>query len=706
MKARIVFMFCLLITSLAMAEDEHAWQAELGPEAQKYIQSITHDPNSLDTIVEANATNANKESSKEKEIIIKPVTPVTTSPVQSGSRIWNLQDADILSVINEVSQETGKNFVVDPRVSGKITLISSKPIQQKQVYQLFLSVLGMLGFSAIPSGDVIKIIPNMESGENGARVATHYAPGKGDEIVVRIVPLQNVSATQLIPVIRPMLPQWSNISAYSPGNIIVLLGRANNLQHVVNLIHDVDKTANNKIQLIKLNHASAAQVVSVLNNLQSASRALGDIPTVSIAVDERSNSILLSGAKTQRLRMRVLISQLDQPSTNTGNTEVIYLKYLQAKTFAPLLGKIAQNIQGKDSGGGGGSLDTSAMLSSIRGAQNKQSGNADKEPIINSGTIQAEPNSNAIIITAPVALMRALKTVISKLDIRPAEVLVEAIIAEVDESNLTSLGIQWGSVTADGTGGGGESITSFPPLGAGVFGIMPSVQIRAVLTMLRNQNGVDILSTPHIMVLDNQKATIEIGQDVPFQSGSYATSNSATTVTPFTTNQYKPVTLKLSVTPQINLGRSIRLKFDLKNDTLQNPQNPGITPIINTSKIKNSVLVNSSDVLVIGGLTQRANNENVNKVPILGDLPIFGPLFQQKISNQQKKNLIVFLKPIIVPNSEDANVISYYKYNTIRVAQGNFHDDLNQIGDTAVSTALPPWRNSRNLPKPFDCERP
>jgi general secretion pathway protein D len=304
--------------------------------------------------------------------------------------------------------------------------------------------------------------------------------------------------------------------------------------------------------------------------------------------------------------------------------------------------------------------------------------------------------------------MQALRSVIAKLDIRPAEVLVEAIIAEIDESNITSLGIQWGSITREGGvqgNGTGSSITSFPNFGAGVVGIMPSVQIEAVLSLLRNQNGVDILSTPSIMVLDNQKATIEIGQDVPYQTGSYATTGNSNTVTPFTTNNYKPVTLKLDVTPQINLSRSVRLKLNLKNDTLQNPQNPGLTPIINTSKITNSVIINSDDVLVLGGLISNSNNENINKVPILGDVPFIGPLFQQKTTNQQKKNLMVFIKPIIVHSSEDAMTITHTKYNAIRQTQANFREDLAIIGDKPVSTRLPPWKNKRDLPSPFENEK-
>jgi general secretion pathway protein D len=618
----------------------------------------------------------------------------------TNKRLWNLQDADIISVINEVSQETGKNFVVDPRVSGKITLVSSKPLKQKEVYQVFLSVLGMLGYSAVPSGKVIKIVPNMESGEQATGVVTNKSFGRGEDVVVRVIPLENVSATQLVPVLRPLLPQWSNISAYTPGNVLILLGRAANLERIAKIIQDVDKASTSGIQIVPLHHASAIQVAQVLNNLQAAARATGE-PGVSIAVDDRSNSILIGGPKALRLRIRIIIAQLDAKApTPAGNTEVIYLRYLQAKTFAPLLSKIAQNIVGKDTGSryeASTAVASPSSLTTIASAS-QQTSSA-------SSYIQAEPNTNSIIITAPPSLMQALKIVIAKLDIRPAQVLVEAIIAEISVSDLTSLGIQWGSITPSGTvaaGSTGGSPLTFPAFNAGIVGIMPHVQIKAVLSALRNQNGVDILSTPEIVVLDNQKATIEVGKDIPEQTGSYATTGTTGTVTPFNTIGRRKVTLKLDVTPQINLGTSVRLKLDLKNDTLQNPQSPGLNPLINTSQIKNSVIVNSDDVLVLGGLISNTNNENINKVPILGDVPLLGLLFQQKTTTVEKKTLVIFIKPLIMCSNEDAMFISNMKYIDTRRTQANFRDELTTIGDQPLRNKMPPWKNQQDLPSPFD----
>lgn len=623
-----------------------------------------------------------------------PIEPPATKPAPSSqARLWNLQDADILSVINQVSLETGKNFAVDPRVSGKISLVSSKPIKPNEVYDVFLSILSLLGYSAIPSGDVVKIVPNMESSEYATRIASCRIPGKGDEVVVRVFPLDNVSANQLIPVIRPLLPQWSSITAYTPGNVLILVGRAANLQRIAKIIADVDCASNNTIELIPLHQASAMQVANVLNNLQNAAKANGEVSTVSIAPDERSNSILLSGNKASRLRMRFLIEQLDTPSCgNQGNTEVIYLKYLQAKNFAPILGKIATNIIGRAS-----ERELSVSVSSNTQSIQTASKNQIAE---NLTTIQAEPSTNSLIITAPPTLMVALRSIVAKLDIRPAQVLVESIIVELDQTDLKSLGIQWGglvgknSLASDGPG--------FNPFGQGVIGIIPGQQLAAVLNILQTNNDVNILSTPSVVVLDNHKALLDVGQDVPVQTGSYATTGSSSTVTPFTTTGYKKVTLALEVTPQINLGNSVRLTVKLKNDTLQNPQNPGATPLINTSQINNSVIVNSCDILVLGGLYSNSLTDALQKVPIFGDIPVVGNLFRYSTRQLQKKNLVVFLKPIILHNEMENNAVTYTKYENTRNALINWPEDISDPGKQKAENILPLWNNSVVLPTPFE----
>lgn len=615
-------------------------------------------------------------------------TPVDAEPRKAVARVWNLQDADILSVINEVSLETGKNFAIDPRVNGKITLVSSKPIKPNEVYDIFLSVLSLLGYSAIPSGDVVKIVPNMESSEYATRIASKNRPGHGDEVVVRVIPLENVSASQVIPVVRPLLPQWSNVTAYTPGNVLILVGRAANLERILTVVNNIDKASDHNVEMVHLRQASASQMANVLNNMQNAAKANGDTSQLSIAADERSNSILLGGNKSARLRTRQLIGQLDTPSTGAqGNTEVVYLRYLQAKHFAPILGKIAQNMAGKDSG-----------THEAQPSNPSATGSKFKEPE-NLTSIQAEPSTNSLIITAPPTMMRALNTIISKLDIRPAQVLVEGIIVEINQSDLQSLGVQWGSLVTPDTTQPGRGFSQF---GEGVLGIIPNQQIQAILNILQSNTNANILSTPSVVVLDNHKALLDVGQDVPVQTGQYATTGTTGTVTPFNTNSYKKVALALEVIPQINLGTSVRLTVKLKNDSLQNPQNPGLTPIINTSQITNSVIINSCDVLVIGGLISNSLVDNITKVPILGDIPGVGLLFQNKARQMQKRNLIVFLKPMIMHNAEEANALTNTKYENTRQAQINWPVELNNEGKQKAENILPLWKNDVNLPKPFE----
>lgn len=648
-------------------------------------------------------------SSKQADAAISP-----TPAKEAVGRLWNLQDADILSIINEVSQETGKNFVVDPRVSGKISLVSSKPLKQQEVYQVFLSVLGILGYSAIPSGNVIKIVPNMESGEQTTPVLAgdKAARARGEEVVVRIIPLENVSATQLLPILRPMLPQWSNISAYTPGNVLILLGRASNLDRILTIIQDVDKAATSGIEVIPLKHASATQLATVINNLQAASKAAGDSAVTGLAVDERSNSLLLSGVKSARLRLRALISQLDAPSKiPSGNTEVVYLRYLEAKTFAPTLGRVVQNMLGKNSGGGAYVSENVSTQTNAGGTAMTTSMSA-KEPT-NSTNIQAEPSSNALIITATPSIMDSIKKVIARLDVRPAQVLVEAIIAQVEESNVKSLGIQWGNLVASTsptppTGSTPSDTTGgYAQPGVGVVGIIPGVHIQAVLSILQTLNGVDILSTPSVMVLDNRQAVIEIGQAIPITTGQYTTPSASTQTiaTPFTTQSYRDVTLKLDVTPQINLGNAVRLKINLKNDAVSGTVQPGQNPQINTSTIKNSVLVNNQDVLVLGGLMSNVTNETIDRIPFVSDIPVIGRAFERKGLNRSKKNLMVFIKTSIVHDSVDGNALSDNKYHYIKRQQLNHQENLVNIDRESNQNRLPPWKNPQDLPVPFQKEQ-
>jgi general secretion pathway protein D len=331
----------------------------------------------------------------------------------------------------------------------------------------------------------------------------------------------------------------------------------------------------------------------------------------------------------------------------------------------------------------------------------------------NKTSIQGEPSTNALIITAPPALMRALTSVIAKLDIRPAQVLIEGIIVELDQSDIKNLGIQWGglppAVATTSTDTSGNTSTtnatvsnSFATIGQGVVGIIPHMQVEAILSALQTNTGADILSTPAVVVLDNHRATLAVGQQVADQTGSYATTGSTSTVTPFNTVNRLDVQLNLDVTPQINLGDAVRLSINLKNDTLQNPDNPGLNPTTNTSSIKNSVIVNSADVLVIGGLISNTITNTVEKVPILGDIPLIGLLFQHKTRRLGKKNLMVFIRPTIMRSPEDAMAITNTKYDYIRSKQITWPENISNVGVQKTENILPLSKGANNLPKPFE----
>lgn len=613
----------------------------------------------------------------------------TATKNNSSPRLWNLQDADIRQVAAEVSRETGKNFLLDPRVSGKISIISSSPIAGDEVYQMFLSMLQVLGYTIIPSGQVYKIIPLSGSTSQNVKLSTPSSPGSGAELVVRVIPLAHVSASKLVPILRPLIPDNGGISAYFPANALIITSSASNVAHVVDVIRSLDQADTSRVEVIPLRNATASDVVSILTSMEPDS---SDESHVTLAADEHTNSILLNGDLQGRLKMRGLIARLDNPppAGYEGNTRVFYLHYLKAAKVAPILTKVAK----ADSASAGNSKDSAA----------------------NRVNIQAEPTTNSLIVTAPPAIMRNLQQVISQLDIRPAQVLVEAAIVEIDDGTLKQLGVQWGTINTessssdssssdsssssgdvDTSGGGNISAGTLPTGYNEGIGVIKSGNFREIITMLQQSVTTDILSTPSLVVLDNQTAKIEVGKTLSIQTGSYSSTDSTSTVTPFDTYDRQQIGLHLYVTPQINRGDAVQLKIDQGNETLQNPVNPGTTPVTNNAGIKTTVLVNTGDILVLGGLI--SNNEQLGetKIPLLGDIPGVGKLFQYHTTTHVKKDLMVFLKPIILYQQKDSIAITNGKYNFMR----NQEILWNNKQPIQKVNLLPEAPATVTLPKPF-----
>ena len=605
-----------------------------------------------------------------------PLTAITadTTPPPTNrmtQQVWNLKDANIRAIIQTVSMITGKNFIIDPRVEGKVTFISHRPMSVNELYNAFLSMLQILNYSAVPSGNVIKVVPSVDANSMNDKVVSRFHPGTGDELVVRVVPINNVSAIQLIPVLRPLMPQWSSITAYSPSNSLILASTAANINHLVKIITRMDSKSQNETSIVSLKRGNATEIVSVITKLQSGERALGKTPNVSVAADKTSNSILISGNLNNIATMKSLIVQMDSKAANNSNSaKVIYLNYLSAKKLAPVLNKIAN-----------GDMSTSPTA-----GKTATTGTSSSKGI----SVQAEPdNDNALIIRAPSDIMHQLVKVIHRLDVKPQQVLVEAVIVKMNENLLDQLGIVWGTVTKS-SGQSNSSGTDLTPsstspantaaikIAPGGVGFLQNSSLQAIIHVLDSDGSTDILSTPSIVVLNGQKATISDGQNVGLLNREYQNSNSSNTNgdqnlgVPFNTIERKDVTLSLTVTPSISPNHSLRLKIEQKDDSLAtsltgNSDSSGQdNPVIDTSKITTNVLVHSGDILVLGGLVDHTAKKQDQKIPILGSIPLIGYLFRYTNHDIEKKDLMVFLKPVIINTNFVRKRETMKRYHAIR----------------------------------------
>ncbi len=592
---------------------------------------------------------------------------------QSAGQSWNLKNADIRSVIATVSKETGKNFVVDPRVNGQVNLISSSSLSSEALYSVFLSVLDAHGFSAVEAEGVIKIIPNTEAVRSGAP----FNPDdpNNDDLVIRVFQVHNISAIQIVGLLRPLIPQWAQVNAYGPSNILIFSGHAGAMAHLIDLVKDIDISSETQVDIVQLETESAFQVAEIVTSLQGGNVAQNSKNHAKVIADEKNNRILISGDKMSRLQARLLIEKMDETaSADTDSTEVIYLRYLKAKDFAPILEKIARSM--------------------MRLANSAKPGPNDAVQI------QAELESNSLIVSAPLSLTKTLKHVIAKLDIRPSQVLVQAVIVELSASSTEKLGIQWG-MEDDSQNGTGVDASFQSGLGVGVI---RAGNFRALVSAIKGISNADVLSQPTIVVLDNSQAVFSVGKQVSVIKDSTGAANAATSEgIPFTTSSYdrENVGLELDVTPQIGQGEAVKLEITQKNDTLQNPDNPGDKPIVNNSQISTTVLVNSGDILVLGGLMSNSLTDSLSKTPILGDIPLLGKLFHHKQHSLEKKNLLVFIHPVILKTPMDGTRISESRYNAMRDVQKDWQLSWLDGEDKPNDRLLPPRNQLLILPSPF-----
>jgi len=641
-----------------------------------------------------------------------PLAAQTAGAAADGEDlVLNLRDADINGLIEIVSQETGINFIVDPRVRGEVNVVSGQPIRRDELYDIFLSVLKSQGFAAVRGSDgLVRIVPEVQAKEN--EVATLGDNTPGDEYITEVLTVNNMDAGQLVRILRPLVPKGGHLAAAAQSNSLVIADTAANVRRIKSLISRIDRESMEDFEVLPLQHASALDVVRIVQGLDSNAPAEEFARGPKLIADERTNSVILRGDPEARAGLRAVVRQLDVAG-NQGNTQVHYLRYAKAEEVAEVLRGIAE---GRERNNSSGSVGKSGMSSSsTSGGTNLAEQNRVR--------IEAHESTNSVVIYGPAELSRELSSIIRQLDIRRAQVLVEAVIAEVSYDRAKELGVQWGIGSEDsGVGiinfnrnGNGivdlaagvnaflEGDVSTPPsLGNGIslggIGSIGSTQIALLVNALQGDTASNILSTPSLLTLDNEEAEIVVGQNVPFIVGrSVEDSGQA-----FDTIQREDVGITLKIRPQINEGDAVRLEIAQEVSQIAPGVSGAADIITNKRSLTTHVMVDDNQMIVLGGLIDDQMIETTDKVPVLGDVPGLGRLFRYDTASLQKRNLMVFLRPVIVRDSAVAQSLTHSKYSYIRdqqVAEQNRRGRLD-VGDGVP--ILPDWNYLLTLPPPFE----
>ncbi|MCR9105907.1 MAG: type II secretion system secretin GspD [Gammaproteobacteria bacterium] len=619
----------------------------------------------------------------------------------------NLKDTDIQELIKFVSEVTGTTIVVDPSVKGKVKVISSKPVTSSELYDLFLSILEVHGYTAVRSGGVIRVIQAKDARSAPVKVSDGPATRTNDEYVTQVIRLENISAAKLIPVLRPLVPQQAHMAAYAPSNAIIISDVSANIDRIRDIIERMDRSAVQQTDIVKLKFAVAKDVVTMLEKLsQSEAKASGggDGETLLVA-DARTNSVLINGDEMERARLRRLIQHLDTPLQQSGNVKVMYLEYANAKDVAEVLTRVVKNID---------DLNTGEGQPTTRGT---------------GSSIEADEDTNALIITADAGQMAALEAVIHRLDIRRAQVLVEAIIVEMEAGDAQDLGLQWLFAQEDGFYGsniqsgnnraGNIAGAVIPPndndpdtdddfdLGslAGALAGTPGLSLgwgildddfsmTVILNALKSQTNTNILSTPSLLTLDNQEAYITVGQEVPFVTGSFSNTGSNNGAqNPFQTIERENVGITLRVTPHINEGNRVVLDIEQEVSSISTlPSSLLASDVVtNERKIQTKVLAQDGRVVVLGGLIQDDVTETEQRVPVLGDIPFLGRLFRNDSVSVTKRNLLIFIRSSVIRDDEQLAGATADKYRYIRERQARLKEQGLMFLDDENLPLLPEW---------------
>ncbi|EED36123.1 general secretion pathway protein D [Luminiphilus syltensis NOR5-1B] len=607
---------------------------------------------------------------------------LATAPTLAQSYTVNLKDTDIQELIKFVADVTGSTIVVDPSVKGKVKVVSTEPVTKSELYDLFLSILDVHGYTAVRSGSVIRVIQNKDARSSSVGVPPLTDTLTNDEYVTQVIRLENVSAAKLIPVLRPLVPQQAHMAAYAPSNAIIISDIRSNIGRIREIIDRMDSSAVRSTEVVRLKYGVAEDIVQMLRTLETdEGEAGGAGEEVTLVADKRTNSVVVTADELNSGRIKQLITYLDTPLEQSGNVKVIYLEYANAAEVAEVLTRVMQNITRLDDNG-----------------QRERSAGGNS-------TIEADEGTNALIITADADEMAALEAVIARLDIRRAQVLVEAIIVEMEVVEGQELGLQWlfandsgfyGSnistssaqrarnaaiadaiLPGDGDSSGDIGITDLagalsqvPGATLGWGAVDDDLTMTVILNALETQGNANILSTPSLLTLDNEEAYITVGQQVPFVTGSFTNTGSGDSArNPFQTIERQNVGITLKVTPQVNEGDSVVLDIVQEVSSISQQLLVASDVITNERKIETKVLASDGDIVVLGGLVKDEVQDSQQGVPILSSIPLLGRLFRNDVVEVSKSNLLVFIRPTIVRTDVELAGATAEKYRFIREQQ-------------------------------------
>lgn len=658
----------------------------------------------------------------------------------------NFVNAEIESVIKAVSQITGKNFLLDPRVKGTINVVSGKPVPSSLAYPLLLSALRMQGFAAVEFNGITKIMPEAEAKTQAGPTRSGSGGPRGSQMLTKVFALQHESAVQMVPVLRPLIAPNNSINAYANNNTLVISDYADNLARIEKIIDALDTPFGEGPRVIPIRHASAIDLANTLNSLygaQSGPVAAGDISQrVSILADPRGNNLIVNSDNPGKVaRIRVLTETLDQPTASAGNIHVVYLKNADAASVARTLRAIvtgeAPSPLSSTSLGTAPTAGAAGAARSVPATAQQGSSATAAGALGGGGFIQADTANNALIITAPEPVYNNLRRVVDMLDKRRAQVYVEALIVELTSDRASEFGIQWQDLT--GTGPSGAKIlggTNFSTGGSnivglieniakagttGSLGIAPGLNVGVVFgktgggvpnlgvlaRFLETNAKANILSTPNVLTLDNEEARIVVGSNVPFITGQFAQTGASLTVSPFQTFDRRDVGLTLRIRPQISEGGIVRMQIfqeasSIQGTTLSNPAGP----VTNKRSIESTVVVDDGGIVVIGGLIEDSWAMGEDKVPVLGDIPVLGAMFRYETRKRTKTNMMVFLRPQIIRDAAGYQGVTADRYDyVIGEQQKNANDARLMPGEPPVPT-LPPRSEAPSLPEPGAAQQP